>query len=138
MAMHVDIEDQQSSALDRVRSAVQRNTARRERIEATGKKWIPSPRRQIYIGNIAFNATAQDVSEAIDEVTNNYPVRPVVDFRYVGTNLFCWHKLIYPSRIDSDRLGYWIIVSESMLLLGYYYFKCLFRVLSNNMKPLRK
>ena len=37
----------------------------------TGKKWIPSPRRQIYIGNIAFNATAQDVSEAIDEVTNN-------------------------------------------------------------------
>jgi len=71
MAMHVDIEDQQSSALDQVRSAVQKNIARRERIKATGKKWIPSPRRQIYIGNIAFNATAQDVSEAIDEVTDN-------------------------------------------------------------------
>jgi hypothetical protein len=71
MAMHVDIEDQQSSALDRVRSAFEKNIARRERIEATGKKWIPSPRRQIYIGNIAFNATAQDVAEAIDEVTDN-------------------------------------------------------------------
>jgi hypothetical protein len=71
MAMHVAIEDQQSSALDRVRSAVQKNIARRERIEATGKKWIPSPRRQIYNGNITFNATVQDVSEAINEVTNN-------------------------------------------------------------------
>ncbi len=69
--MHVDVQDQQSSALDRVRSATQKNIARRERIEATGKKWIPSPRRQIYIGNIFFYATAQDVSEAINEVTNN-------------------------------------------------------------------
>ena len=57
-AMHVDV---QGSALDRIHSAVQKNIARQERIRETGMKWIPSPRRQIYIGNIAFNTTADDV-----------------------------------------------------------------------------
>ena len=36
-----------------------------------GKQFIPSPRRQIYIGNIAFNATEQDVMQAIDDLTHN-------------------------------------------------------------------
>jgi len=67
-AMHVDV---QGSALDRVHSAVQKNIARQERIRATGRKWIPSPRRQIYIGNIAFDATADDVMWAINDLTHN-------------------------------------------------------------------
>ena len=58
-AMHVDV---QGSALDRVHSAVQKNIARQERIRATGRKWIPSPRRQIYIGNI--NGTSPRPNEA--------------------------------------------------------------------------
>ena len=70
--MHVDV---QGSALDRVlHSAVQKNIARQERIRATGRKWIPSPRSQIYIGNIAFNATADDVMWglwAINYLTHN-------------------------------------------------------------------
>ena len=66
--MHVDV---QGSAFGRVHSAVQKNIARQERIRATGRKWIPSPRRQIYIGNIAFNATADDVMWAINDLTHN-------------------------------------------------------------------
>ena len=67
-AMHVDV---QGSALDRVQSAVQKNIARRERVREAGRNWIPSPRRQIYIGNIAFHATADDVMSAIQDLTQN-------------------------------------------------------------------
>ena len=36
-----------------------------------GKEYIPSPRRQIYIGNIAFDATEQVVMQAIEDFTHN-------------------------------------------------------------------
>ena len=57
--------------MDRVHSAVQKNITRQERIRGTGRKWIPSPRRQIYVGNIAFNATGHDVMSAINDLTHN-------------------------------------------------------------------
>ncbi len=56
--------------MDRVHSAIQKNLARRARIEATGGQWIPSPRRQIYVGNIAFGATERDVCKAIEDFTH--------------------------------------------------------------------
>ena len=65
--MHVDV---QGSALDRVHSASQKNLARRGRIEASGRKFIPGPRRQIYVGNIAFDATDHDVCKAIEDFTH--------------------------------------------------------------------
>ena len=68
-ALHVDVQEQPSSALDRVESAVQKNVERQIRTKAMGKEFIHSPRRQIYIGNIAFNATAKDVFDAINDYT---------------------------------------------------------------------
>ena len=70
-AMLADVQDQPSSALDWVHSAAQKNFARRARIETTGRKWKPSPRRQIYVVNIAFNATEHDVMSAINDFTHN-------------------------------------------------------------------
>ena len=72
-AMRADVQVQRSSALDRIHSAVKGNVARHGRIVATGRKWIPSPRRQIYVGNIAFNATEDDVMKAIFDLTNKDP-----------------------------------------------------------------
>ena len=69
--MRADVKHQQSSALDLVLSAVQKNVARQAKIKASGREFIPSPRRQIYVGNIAFNATEDDVMEAIYDLTNN-------------------------------------------------------------------
>jgi hypothetical protein len=69
-ATHDDIQHQQSSALDRVHSAIQKNLARQARIKASGREWIPGPRRQIYVGNIAFDATEHDVCEAISGFTH--------------------------------------------------------------------
>ena len=48
-------------------------------------------------------------------------VRPVVDFWLMENTYLCWKILNFPSRIDSDRLGYLIIISE---LLVFYYSKC--------------
>jgi len=67
-AMHVDV---QGSALDRIHSAIQKTIAHQARIKATGRQWIPTPRRQIYVGNIAFNATEDDVCNAINNITHN-------------------------------------------------------------------
>ena len=69
--MRADVQHQQSSALDLVLSAVQKNVARQVKIKASGREYIPSPRRQIYVGNIAFNATEDDVMGAINDLTNN-------------------------------------------------------------------
>ena len=69
-AMRADVQHQQSSALDLVLSAVQKNVARQVKIEASGREYIPSPRRQIYVGNIAFNAMEDAVMEAIHNLTN--------------------------------------------------------------------
>ncbi len=66
--MHVDV---QGSALDRVHSAIQKTITRQARIKATGRQGIPSPRRQIYFGNIAFNATEDDVCNVIEDFTHN-------------------------------------------------------------------
>ncbi len=66
--MHVDA---QGLALDRVHSAIQKTIARQARIKATGRQLIPSPRRQIYIGNLAFDATEDDVCNAIEDFTHN-------------------------------------------------------------------
>ena len=68
--MLADVQDQPSSALDRVLSAVRKNVARQAKIKASGREFIPGPRHQIYIGNIAFNATENDVMEAIHNLTN--------------------------------------------------------------------
>ena len=57
--------------MDLVLSAVQKNVARQVNIKARGREYIPSPRRQIYVGNIAFNATEDDVMGAIHDLTNN-------------------------------------------------------------------
>ena len=69
-AMRADVQVQQSSALDLVLSAIQKNIGRQVRIEASGREFIPGPRHQIYGGNIAFNATEDDVMEAIHNLTN--------------------------------------------------------------------
>ena len=69
--MRADVQHQKSSALDLVLSAVQKNVARQVKIKASGREYIPSPRRQIYVGNIAFNATEDDVKEAIADLTHN-------------------------------------------------------------------
>ena len=69
-ATHDDIQHQQSSALDRVHSAIQKNLARQARIKASGREWIPGPRRQIYIGNIAFDAMEHDGCETITGFTH--------------------------------------------------------------------
>jgi hypothetical protein len=69
-AMHVDVWGLQSSALDRVQSAIWKHNARQKRDEASGKKFTSPPRRQIYVGNRAFNAETQDVGETIDEITD--------------------------------------------------------------------
>ena len=71
--MLADVQDQPSSALDLVHSAIQKNINRQIRIKASGREYIPSPRRQIYVGNIAFNATEDDVMKAIFDLTNNRP-----------------------------------------------------------------
>ena len=68
--MRADVQVQQSSALDLVLSAIQKNIGRQVRIEASGREFIPGPRHQIYVGNIAFNATEDDVMEAIHNLTN--------------------------------------------------------------------
>ena len=65
--MRAVVQDKQSSALDLVLSAARKNVARQAKIKASGREYIPSPRRQIYVGNIAFNATEDDVMQAIDE-----------------------------------------------------------------------
>ena len=69
--MRADVQHQKSSALDLVLSAVQKNVARQVKIKASGREYIPSPRRQIYVGNIAFNATEDDVMSAINDFTHN-------------------------------------------------------------------
>jgi hypothetical protein len=69
--MRADVHHQQSSALDLVLSAVRKNVARQFKIKASGREFLPSPRRQIYIGNIAFDATADDVMWAINDLTHN-------------------------------------------------------------------
>ncbi len=69
--MRADVQHQQRSALDLVLSAVQKNVARQVKIKASGREYIPSPRRQIYVGNIAFNVTEDDVMGAINDLTNN-------------------------------------------------------------------
>ena len=68
-AMRADVQVQQSSALDLVLSAAQKNVARQAKIKASGREYILSPRRQIYVGNIAFNATEDDVMDAIHDLT---------------------------------------------------------------------
>ena len=68
--MRADVHHRQSSALDPVLSAVRKNVARQVKIKASGWEFILSPRRQIYVGNIAFNATEDDVMEAIYDLTN--------------------------------------------------------------------
>ncbi len=69
-AMRAVVQDKQSSALDLVLSAARKNVARKVKIKASGREFIPSPRRQIYVGNIAFNTTEDDVMEAIFDLTN--------------------------------------------------------------------
>ena len=69
--MHADVQHQQSLALDLVLSAGRKHVARRAKIKASGREFILSPRRQIYVGNIAFNATEDDVMKAIFDLTNN-------------------------------------------------------------------
>ena len=68
--MRADVQVQQSSALDLILSAIQKNIGRQVRIEASGREFLPGPRHQIYVGNIAFNATEDDVMEAIHNLTN--------------------------------------------------------------------
>ena len=70
-AMRAVVQDKQGSALDRIHSAARKNVARQVKIKASGREFILSPRRQIYVGNIAFNATEEDVMEAINDLTNN-------------------------------------------------------------------
>ncbi len=69
--MNVDVQGSAASALDRIHSAIQKNLARRGRIEASGRKFIPGPRPRIYVGKIAFDATEHDVCEAIEDFTHN-------------------------------------------------------------------
>ena len=71
--MRADVQHQQSSALDLVLSAGRKNVARQAKIKASGREYVLSPRRQIYVGNIAFNATEDDVMKAIFDLTNNRP-----------------------------------------------------------------
>ena len=66
-AMRADVQDQQNSALDRVQSATWKHIARRDRVMASGRKWIPAPRRRIYV----------DVCETIDELTSTNFVHKV-------------------------------------------------------------
>ena len=68
--MRADVQVQQSSALDLILSAVRKNVARQVKIKASGREYILSPRRQIYVGNIAFNATEDDVMKAICDLTH--------------------------------------------------------------------
>ncbi len=68
--MRADVQVQQRSALDLVISAIQKNIDRQVRIKASGRDFIPGPRHQIYVGNIAFNATEDDVKDAIHDLTN--------------------------------------------------------------------
>ena len=67
--MRADVQVQQSSALDLVLSAIQKNIDRQIRIKASGREFIPT-KHQIYVGNIAFNATEDDVMDAIHDLTN--------------------------------------------------------------------
>ena len=60
-AMRAGVQVQQSSTLDLVVSAIQKNIDSQIRIKASGKEFTPGPRHQIYVGNIAFNATEDDV-----------------------------------------------------------------------------
>ena len=70
VAMGADVQDQSSSALDLVHSAIQKHINCQIRIKASGREWIPGPKRQIYVGNIAFNSTEDEVMDAINELTH--------------------------------------------------------------------
>ena len=103
-AMRADVQDQPSSALDRIHSAVKNNIARKARINAMGKEFIPSPRRQIYIGNIAFNATEQDVMHAIDDLTHN--VCACTMPRSGGRNRgYAFVTIVWPSEFKHNGVG---------------------------------
>ena len=70
-ATHAGQQGQKTSALDRIHSAYKQNVDRQNRCKASGEEFVTFPRRQIYVGNIAFNATSDDVREAISDCTHN-------------------------------------------------------------------
>ena len=69
-ADHAGHQGQKNSAKDRLYSAFKENVARQTRCKARGEEFVISPPRQIYVGNIAFDATTDDVLDAITECTH--------------------------------------------------------------------
>ena len=57
-----------TSAIKKIQLAAQLNIDRKIKTKERGKKYIPSPRRQIYVGNISFDATLNDVYTAIHDI----------------------------------------------------------------------
>ena len=65
ITMHASPSDQQGFAMSQVQSAVQACILRQTTALKNGTPVENSPRRQLYIGNVSFNATEDDVAKAI-------------------------------------------------------------------------
>ena len=78
------------------------DVARRAKIKASGREFILSPRRQIYVGNIAFNATEDDVMKAICDLTNNNPASCIMSRSGNRNRGYAFVTIAWPSEFKHN------------------------------------